>query len=61
MYKFERYGILMWYNGIPIYAGPHLITKRKVVWWWPINWLAVMYVIFLMTKAKVKELWRKLT
>jgi hypothetical protein len=45
MYKFEKYGTLMRYDGIPLYIGNRLLTKRWFVWWWPINWIAI--VVFL--------------
>ena len=41
MYKFQKYGTLMYYNGLPVYVGNRCITDRKLVWWWPVNWVVV--------------------
>lgn len=40
--RFEKYLTLFSYNGIPVYVGDKCITRRSMVWWWPINWLAVV-------------------
>ena len=56
MYKFEKYGLLMWHNGIPLYIGDRLVPQCKFVLWWPGNWIIIPIVaaIFL-----VKELVNK--
>jgi len=50
MYKFEKYGTLWWYNGLPVYMGDKLITKSRMVFWWPVNWLVVIitapYIVY---------------
>lgn len=50
MYKFQKYGTLYWYNGVPVYMGGKLITKNRMAFWWPINWVVVIvtapYIIY---------------
>lgn len=41
-YEWMRFGTLRKHIGIPMYAGDVLITPWSFVWWWPINWLAVI-------------------
>jgi hypothetical protein len=41
MLKFQKFGTLWWYNGLPVYAGGRLLTRRHLCWWWPVNWIAV--------------------
>ena len=56
MYKFERYGTLWWYKGLPIYAGGKLITKKRMVLWWPLNWVFVIVVFpYLLLPHKRKK------
>jgi len=45
MYRFEKYGCLFKYNGIPLYVGNYCITKRKIVWWFPWNWIIVIVAL----------------
>ncbi len=45
MYKFEKYGCLFKYDGIPVYIGSTLITKRHFVKWYPWSW--VLFILFL--------------
>ena len=42
MYIFKKYGALMYYKGVPVYAGTECITPRHLVWWWPLNWLVFL-------------------
>ncbi|HCF6453579.1 TPA: hypothetical protein NII34_002893 [Pseudomonas aeruginosa] len=39
--KSEKYLTLFSYKGMPVYVGDQCITRRTMVWWWPINWIAV--------------------
>lgn len=43
--RFEKYGTLWRYHGIPVYIGGKCITPRSICWWWPVNWLAVLSLI----------------
>jgi len=45
MYKFEKYGALMKYNGIPVYIGNKCITERTFAWWWPLNWILILIAL----------------
>lgn len=42
--RFQKYGTLWSYNGIPVYVGNKLVTKRRMCWWWPVNWVALLIV-----------------
>lgn len=42
MYKFEKYGFLMEYVGIPVYVGNTCISPKNIVWWFPWNWFLIL-------------------
>jgi hypothetical protein len=52
-YQFERWGALIEYDGLPLYAGKRHLTNRRLVWWWPWNWVLVLMALPL-------ALWRAL-
>lgn len=45
MYRFEKFGTLWFYRGIPVYAGDKCVTHKRLAYWWPVNWLAFVIVI----------------
>jgi hypothetical protein len=47
IYRFERFGSL-WRDDHPLalYAGNRRLSPApKLVWWWPLNWFAVVIVL----------------
>lgn len=34
-------------NGVPIFAGGKRLSRRRLVWWMPVNWLTVLICIVL--------------
>lgn len=42
---FGKFLTLWRYNGIPVCIGSKLITPRRLVWWWPVNWVAVVVAL----------------
>lgn len=56
VYKFEKYGLLLRYHGVPVYVGGHLMTKRDIVWWWPLNWVAFIaaFIILIFKRGLFK-------
>lgn len=55
MYRFEKYGSLWKYNGIPMYAGSLCISPRKMVWWFPWNWILVLFALPLAVCRAIKK------
>lgn len=52
IYRFEKFGTLIKYKGIPIYIGSRCVTQRHFVWWWPINWVVIpIGAVIVLTKA----------
>jgi hypothetical protein len=48
-YEFGKFYTLGKSRGIPVYANGVLITPPlQIVWWWPVNWVAVTaYIIWM--------------
>lgn len=55
--KWQKYGSLWSYSGIPVYIGGRLITKSRMVWWWPWNWVviaaALPFVVWRMLRKRI--------
>ena len=52
MYYFEkgRYGFPLFYkeNGLPVFARPKRLSRRRFVLWMPTNWLFLALHLFLL-------------
>lgn len=61
MYYFEagRYRIpLFWKeNGLPIFMGHKRLSKRKIVWWMPLNWVAIAALVSLIPVSLALDWW----
>lgn len=51
MYEFERrkWGSVLFikHNGIPISIGGRRVSKHSIVWWMPLNWVMMLYLILM--------------
>ena len=43
--RFEKFLTLWSYSGVPIYFNNKLVTKRTLCWWWPLNWLFLLWAL----------------
>jgi hypothetical protein len=59
-YYFGVYGILCWREGLPMFIGNQEITPHGYVWWYPWNWVMVLYsVLLFMPYRAAKRAFRK--
>jgi hypothetical protein len=44
-------------NGMPVFVGSKRLSRRRLVWWMPVNWLVVL-VCVLLAPFNVYRHWR---
>jgi hypothetical protein len=56
IYHIEKWGLLCWRDGLPVFIGGREITPHGYVWWYPWNW-----VLFLVALLAAVSQWGRET
>ncbi|WP_342041149.1 hypothetical protein [Aeromonas caviae] len=48
-YHIEKWGLLCWRDGLPVFIGGREITPHGYVWWYPWNWVLFLVALLVVT------------